>query len=198
MLLIGKIGKEMIKLPEEYGLSVETPQTPEDIFYHLCFCLNAPQTTFAKNRNVLDVLIEVDFYNNHIETSDLEAMLRPVRFYRQKAQRLIRMKKQFPQILHMITAEYYASQKRRWIVDNIYGAGMKVASHFLRNMGETDLAIIDTHVLKFLKQKSPNSVYAYEHLECLFLDILPRLKPWDSSFYNQCAQSASDLVSSVS
>ena len=30
------------------------------------------------------------------------------------------------------------------------------------------------------------------------VDILPRLKPWDSSFYNQCAQSASDLVSSVS
>lgn len=44
-----------------------------------------------------------------------------------------------------------ASQARRWLVDNIPGAGPKQASMFLRNVGQTySLAIIDRHVLKYM------------------------------------------------
>ena len=39
---------------------------------------------------------------------------------------------------------------RRWIVKNIKGIGMKEASHFLRNIGYKNLAIIDFHIIDLL------------------------------------------------
>lgn len=44
-----------------------------------------------------------------------------------------------------------ASEARRWLVDNVPGAGPKQASMFLRNVGLTySLAILDRHVLKYM------------------------------------------------
>jgi N-glycosylase/DNA lyase len=39
---------------------------------------------------------------------------------------------------------------RAWLVKNIKGMGHKEASHFLRNIGFTDLAIIDFHIIDVL------------------------------------------------
>ncbi|MCX6742123.1 MAG: N-glycosylase/DNA lyase [Candidatus Pacearchaeota archaeon] len=41
---------------------------------------------------------------------------------------------------------------REQLVKNIKGLGMKEASHFLRNLGYENFAILDTHVLKTLKE----------------------------------------------
>lgn len=39
---------------------------------------------------------------------------------------------------------------REWVVENIKGIGMKEASHFLRNIGYKNLAIIDFHIVDLL------------------------------------------------
>ena len=39
---------------------------------------------------------------------------------------------------------------RQWLVDNIKGIGYKEASHFLRNVGYTGLAILDRHILNLM------------------------------------------------
>ena len=39
---------------------------------------------------------------------------------------------------------------RDWLAENVYGLGYKEASHFLRNIGATDLAIIDFHIVDVL------------------------------------------------
>lgn len=39
---------------------------------------------------------------------------------------------------------------RKWIVNNIKGLGYKEASHFLRNIGFDDFAIIDFHIIDIL------------------------------------------------
>jgi len=41
-------------------------------------------------------------------------------------------------------------KKREWVVENIKGIGMKEASHFLRNIGYKNLAIIDFHIVDLL------------------------------------------------
>lgn len=41
-------------------------------------------------------------------------------------------------------------ETREWIVKNIKGIGMKEASHFLRNIGYKNLAIIDFHIVDLL------------------------------------------------
>lgn len=43
-----------------------------------------------------------------------------------------------------------ALQVRKFLVKNYKGIGYKVASHFLRNVGYKDIAIIDRHILRFL------------------------------------------------
>jgi N-glycosylase/DNA lyase len=42
---------------------------------------------------------------------------------------------------------------REWVVKNVKGLGYKEASHFLRNVGYRDVAIIDRHILKFLQSR---------------------------------------------
>ena len=41
-------------------------------------------------------------------------------------------------------------QMREWIVKNVKGIGMKEASHFLRNIGYKNVAIIDFHIIDLL------------------------------------------------
>ena len=41
---------------------------------------------------------------------------------------------------------------REWLVSNIKGLGYKEASHFLRNVGFFDVAIVDRHILKVLAE----------------------------------------------
>lgn len=41
-------------------------------------------------------------------------------------------------------------EKREWLVKNIKGLGLKEASHFLRNIGFLDYAIIDFHIVDIL------------------------------------------------
>ncbi len=41
-------------------------------------------------------------------------------------------------------------EAREWLVANVKGFGYKEASHFLRNVGFEDVAIIDRHILRFL------------------------------------------------
>ena len=41
---------------------------------------------------------------------------------------------------------------RAWLVENVKGLGWKEASHYLRNIGYFDLAIIDRHILNNLRE----------------------------------------------
>ena len=45
-----------------------------------------------------------------------------------------------------------SNDARQWLVDNIKGIGWKEASHFLRNIGYLDLAIIDRHILSNMQE----------------------------------------------
>lgn len=170
------ITKEERKGLKQTFKNFNRPKTDEEIFYDLCFCICAPQTTFKNNRKVINLLIQWDFYNRRMsyntgnpdfyniisicDKEELKRILKPTRFYKQKAKYLIEAKKKFPEILDRIRLFYsarrcyvLASQEcRNWFVKNVKGLGMKASSHFLRNLGDIDLAIIDIHILKFLSQ----------------------------------------------
>jgi len=49
-----------------------------------------------------------------------------------------------------ITEAEDEQQLRKWLADNIKGVGYKLASHFLRNIGFQNLAIIDFHIVDVL------------------------------------------------
>jgi N-glycosylase/DNA lyase len=168
------------------------PRTDEEIFYELLFCLCAPQTTFKNNIKVNDHLRLADYYGFTSTASYdipwLAKVLKPVRFYNNKAQYVAYAKQKFPEILELIRDPFEDSvyppdfYRRAWLVKSVRGMGMKTASHFLRNLGATDLAIIDRHILKYLEQCNPGCTYyrtgikKYEELEGLFRTEAIRLR----------------------
>jgi N-glycosylase/DNA lyase len=135
---------------------------PKVVFYDLCFCICAPQTTFKSNLKVNAALQKYDFYDLDIyplSANYLNILLnivKPARFYRNKTKWLIELKKKFRFIYDYIAyaKAFKVPSKllRNWLVENIKGLGMKAASHFLRNQGYTDLAVIDTHILQFFDE----------------------------------------------
>jgi N-glycosylase/DNA lyase len=151
----------------------QKPKTDEEIFYNLMLVLMVPQSTFKNCMVALEGLKKVKFYNLPIDVTDFEyygtkglgQIIKPCRFYKRKAEYLLEAKKNFSEILWRLKymdvrlrEEAYSDGGhmvslflRDWLVKNIKGLGMKTASHLLRNMGATDLAIIDTHILKYLK-----------------------------------------------
>lgn len=159
-------------------------KSSEEIFYDLCFCICSPQTTFKSNRKAIEKLTNWDFYEgcnitktNTWTLKDIENAIKPVRFYKNKAKYLIEAKKEFPQILKIVKGdcwiETYPKDKkltemdirfliRNWLVKNVKGLGMKTASHFLRNLGDTELAIIDTHIIKYMLEDSIGKDYTKE------------------------------------
>jgi N-glycosylase/DNA lyase len=146
-------------------------KTNKDIFYDLCFCICAPQTTYVSNRKVIDQLIADNFYRCRVGPDRLREMIRGVRFLR-KADYLLEAKAAFPDILLLLrTSEIEAKQKREWLVKNVKGLGMKTASHLLRNLGAVDLAILDSHILRFMSCSWGGSKKEYIHIENEFLKI---------------------------
>jgi len=60
-------------------------------------------------------------------------------------------------------------EAREWLVRNIKGLGMKESSHFLRNVGYKNLAILDRHILNIMKDEGiiekPKSLTRKKYLE---------------------------------
>jgi len=58
---------------------------------------------------------------------------------------------------------------REWLVKNIKGLGYKEASHFLRNIGFKNFAIIDFHIINLLAKydiiKKPRTLTKIKYLE---------------------------------
>ena len=153
-------------------------KTIDEIFYNMCFAILAPQTTFKSNRKAIDSLKEHDFIHQELPRADLEVLVKPTRFFRQKADRLLKAKKQFGDILINVLSEKETKTKREYLVGNVCGLGMKAASHFLRNLGHKDLAIIDTHVLKFLNCDKPKNNKDYLKIEKEFEEIAYGMNLW--------------------
>jgi len=82
----------------------------------------------------------------------VEEVLRKVghRYAKKRAEYIILARKLIPGLKRRIISIKGINNKRMWLVQNVMGIGMKEASHFLRNVGYFDVAIIDRHILKIL------------------------------------------------
>lgn len=75
-----------------------------------------------------------------------------------------------------------SSDAREWLVRNVKGLGYKEASHFLRNVGYFDLAILDRHIINLMAEnriiKKPKSLTKKRYLgiEKKFKKLAAKLK----------------------
>jgi N-glycosylase/DNA lyase len=144
---------------------------PEDYFYELVYCLLTPQSSAANALRVVDKLTLKDFLNRNI---DPEPMLAGrecyIRFHKTKSKNLLTLKKEYPEIEKILMSGHSGMEMRQCLVKNVMGMGWKEASHFLRNIGRRDLAILDRHILRCLLrfgviQKMPKTLTTKKYLQ---------------------------------
>ncbi len=125
----------------------------DQIFYELCFCLLTPQSNAYKCDECVCALKKRDFLNKNLDVRDI--LKDKTRFYKNKSGYLKEMKERFAEIREKVdigSKENTGKNRkiREFLVNSVKGLGYKEASHFLRNIGYRNLAILDRHILKNL------------------------------------------------
>lgn len=136
----------------------------ENYFYELCFCICTPQSKAHNAFEVQKILQDRDFYNNPFDVAPiLREPSNYIRFHNQKAIRLYDAREIYPVVLKILDSDISTYEKRNWLVKNVNGYGLKESSHFLRNIGYENLAILDRHILRHLTK-------------CGVYDEIPKIK----------------------
>jgi N-glycosylase/DNA lyase len=124
----------------------------EQRFYELCYCLCTPQSKAENANAVVQILQEQDFERvgfNPVEV--LRDKRHYIRFHETKARRLLQAREEWLKIASILdSTTLHDEEKREWLVNNVDGMSWKEASHYLRNIGYRNLAILDRHTLKHL------------------------------------------------
>lgn len=123
----------------------------EQRFYELCYCLCTPQSKAENANAVVNILQKQDFERlGGNPVAILRDKRHYIRFHETKAQRLLKAREEWLEIASVLDSMRSDEEKREWLVGNVDGMSWKEASHFLRNIGYRNLAILDRHTLKHL------------------------------------------------
>lgn len=126
---------------------------PDEYFYELVYCLLTPQSSAINAGRAVEALKAEDLLGRNVEcTQILFRKQHYIRFHNTKAKRLAEVKEGYAGIHAQLCNGSTSPDLRSWLVKNVKGLGWKEASHFLRNIGHRDLAILDRHILKNLKK----------------------------------------------
>ncbi len=124
-------------------------KTSQEWFSEFCFCL---LTANAKSKTACAVQQELGAEGfATLSQDELVSVIRKNkhRFHNTKAKYILAARAH-QNIKEKIFQHKTEQQMREWLVVNIKGYGYKEASHFLRNVGFQNLAILDRHVLHHL------------------------------------------------
>jgi len=124
----------------------------EEWFKELCFCILTANFT-AEGGIKIQKEIGDGFLT--LPKEELEEKLKILghRFYRKRAEFIV-LARRFKNIKDIVESFEYEKVAREFLVRNIKGIGYKEASHFLRNVGYDDVAIIDRHILRELYENN--------------------------------------------
>ena len=118
-----------------------------EVFKELCFCI---MTANCGAKKCWDVQREIGDGFLTLPVKSLEKKLRACGYrFPNRAAYIIEARKNMSGLENALKT-FSGDGLRDWLVGNIRGLGMKEASHFLRNIGYTDYAIIDFHIVDLL------------------------------------------------
>lgn len=139
-----------------------------DWFSELCFCLLTANSTARLGIQIQSALGD---QCQTLPQQKLEELLAEHghRFARPRADYICRART-LPKLRAAIAAQGDNRRAREWLVENVLGLGYKEASHFLRNIGHFDVAILDRHILRIMAEYSlipevPKTITRKRYLE---------------------------------
>ena len=121
----------------------------KDWFSELCFCLMTANWKAAESIELQKQLCKNGFCEWNEKKLAKYLKEKGHRFWPQIAERIVLARK------HQNIKEILKKEEnpRKWLVKNIKGLGYKEASHFLRNVGYNDYAILDRHIINLLTKE---------------------------------------------
>ncbi len=153
----------------------------KEIFKELCFCIltanyNAERGIEIQKRVGNGFLI--------LPEGQLAGKLKELgyRYPNKRAQYIADNKKHRNTLKETLDSFENENRAREWLINNIRGIGYKEASHFLRNIGYNDFAIIDFHIVDVLARhglvKKPKTLTKnrYMEIEKLLKGLAQKLK----------------------
>jgi len=142
----------------------------DDWFFELCFCLltaNASAKGGMKAQEFVGLRGFLELSEEQLSQKLKEARYR---FPNIRAKYIVNAREHSK--IKDIVGSMNSLEAREWLVENIKGLGMKESSHFLRNVGRTDLAILDKHILRNLEEElKPLSKDRYKEVEQRLIEI---------------------------
>ena len=138
------------------------------IFKELCFCIMTANCGAEKCIEVND-RIDKGFLNLSEEELVNKFKEFGYRFPNIRAKYIVDARNYISELESIINSNIDEIKLREWVVKNFKGLGYKEASHFLRNIGYRNLAIIDFHIVDLLVKydliEKPKSMTKKKYLE---------------------------------
>jgi N-glycosylase/DNA lyase len=146
--LKGEIGGEVKKALEEFKKNKNL--TKESKFLEICFCILVANSSMEKT---LRIWKEIGEGFLRLEKEKLAQKLKRLgyRFYNKRAEYIVEARSKI-ELLEELLKMKDEFKIREELVKNFKGIGWKEASHFLRNLGYKNFAILDRHVLRTVKK----------------------------------------------
>ena len=124
-------------------------KSSREIFKELCFCI---LTANFNAERCIRILKELNDELLSLSERELAEKLRMLghRYPRTRAKYIVEARRYASSLKNVIENFKDENKLREWLVKNVRGVGYKEASHFLRNIGFINLAIIDYHIINIL------------------------------------------------
>lgn len=139
----------------------------EELFSELCFCLLTANFNAERSIKIQNEIGHC-FFNDNKEELSKKLKHYGHRFPNARAE-YINDSKKCKDKLNEIVSFHDRKALREWIVNNVKGLGYKETSHFLRNIGFDDYAIIDFHIIDLLVRygiiEKPKTITKNKYLE---------------------------------
>lgn len=151
----------------------------EDWFSELCFCILTANSKAETAMNIQKELNSKGFSKLNQEQLSETIRKNKHRFHNNKARYIIEARRFLDIKNKLLTLT--ENDSREFIVSNIKGLGYKEASHFLRNTGSKNLAILDRHIINLMVENNliqkPKALSKNNYLEIekIFGDLSKKL-----------------------
>lgn len=154
-------------------------------FSELCFCILTSNSKAATAIAIQTELGEKGFLEKTVFEISEVIRKNKHRFHNVKAARIVeaRVHKGIKSKILKIVSDSGLIEARKYLVDNVKGLGYKESSHFLRNVGYQDVAILDRHIIRAMHESGlidheSNSLNASQYVafEKILSKICKKLK----------------------
>ncbi|MEK6873470.1 MAG: N-glycosylase/DNA lyase [Nanoarchaeota archaeon] len=131
----------------------------EEWFSELCFCLLTANSRASSAIRIQDQIGAKGFIHSPQENIVHVIKLNKHRFPNNKGKFIVEARKfvNIKAIIKKLISENAGEGEkfaREFLVENVKGLGYKESSHFLRNIGYTNLAILDRHILNLMVENN--------------------------------------------